>query len=311
MAPNVYVDYSNSYLYLRAKVMGADGSALDPNEQVAISNLCFYTMFQDLQVTVAGRAMSDSNMMYPYRGILTTLLGRGNDSKTSLLSSIGLYPDTAQDSFTDANKGWKVRKDLVAGSKTFDILGKPSAPIFDLAKWMPAGVKVDLSFIKHAHAFAIDTSTDKKFTFSIEDATLYLKVNTLSPEITTKLQQRFDSGAKATYGFRDIQLLNASIPTGCSFFQTEQLFGARKPSFITIALVDSSAFQGNFKKSCLNFQHFSVISVSVRSDEMEPFYKELKCDYASGQYLQPFNSIFSALAQNNGGNGIDREIYKV
>jgi len=311
MAPNLYIDYSGSYLYTKVKVLNSDKSVLPADEPVAISNLFFHTMFQNLQVSVGDRPMSDTNMLYGYRGIFTNLLGSGNDVKTSLLSSVAFYPDSPAGTFTDSNEAWKTRRKMCETSKTFDLLGRPSAPLFELGKWVPGSVKVDMTFTKQAPAFALDATGKKSYIFSIEEATLYLKVNTVDPKIVTDHMRSWNSGGKAVFPYRDIKLTTASIAKGVTQFSTEQLFVKRKPSLIIVAFVEAAAFYGDYEKSAQNFAPLSVASVSIKSDEIEPFYKQLTCDYTNGLYLQPFNSLFSGLNQNLTGNGIDREIFKV
>jgi hypothetical protein len=72
-----YIDLKSSYLYIRARVMKADGNVLSPTNIVAPSNVFFYSMFKSCLVSVNGTVVSDSGNTYPYRAAIPTLLKYG------------------------------------------------------------------------------------------------------------------------------------------------------------------------------------------------------------------------------------------
>jgi len=74
VAPNIYLDFSNSFLAWKVKVLTETGGVLPATADVAISNMMFYTMFQNCTVDIVGKPMSQSSLMYPYRGIFKTFV---------------------------------------------------------------------------------------------------------------------------------------------------------------------------------------------------------------------------------------------
>ena len=75
---------------------------------------------------------------------METLLSFGEEAKKSQLSSLLWYEDTASrfDSFTNANKGFQKRKELAAGSKELNMIGKLHLDLCFQNHYLLSGVEV-------------------------------------------------------------------------------------------------------------------------------------------------------------------------
>jgi len=156
LAPNTYFDFQSSYLYLVIKVLQGDGSTLPANEDVAICNNFHSCVFSNCEVTIEGKTLSNSANLYPYRGILSNVLGYGTGMKTSLLTASGYYPN-AQNTFNTNNLRYIQRKGMCMKSISFEVVGRPSASLFEVSKWMPSGFATNIRFTRNSSAFCLDS----------------------------------------------------------------------------------------------------------------------------------------------------------
>jgi len=69
-----YVDLKRSKLYVKAKIVKADGKTLAADEYVGPINLFLQTMFSQVEVAMQGKLVSSTTSHYPYKAMIQTLL---------------------------------------------------------------------------------------------------------------------------------------------------------------------------------------------------------------------------------------------
>jgi hypothetical protein len=83
-----YVDLSQTYIYVKAKITTAKGDDITQENVVGPSNLLLHTMFSQVDVSVRNQKITNSVYTYPYRCMFETLLNYGSDAKESHLTLI-------------------------------------------------------------------------------------------------------------------------------------------------------------------------------------------------------------------------------
>jgi hypothetical protein len=79
-----------------------------------------------------------------------------------------------------------------------------------------------------------------------------------------------------------------------------------------VGLVRNDAFNGDLHRNPFNFQHFNLNEISVYVDgQQQHCVKPLHPDFANGQYISSYLSLFSGTGKINkdDGNNISREEY--
>jgi len=303
-----YYDLYNSFCLITCKVLTSNGGVLAATDDVAVSNFFFRTMFKNCTVSVQEKQISDSNNLYAYRSVLPEDLSQGQGVKTSTLTSQIYYRDDTPEDFTTANKGYKARKDLCSGSKSFDMIGRLSDPLFEQNRWIIPGIRIDIALTKNSDEFCLDSkSSSAGYKFIVEDFKFFAKQHMVNPEIVKKHNTTLSHKTKALYPMRSIDVRSAHIPTGALSFVTEALFPSKIPSYLLLGLVSSEAFYGNYTKSGFNFKNYDVSSVSVKCEEDTLLYRTIKVNYESNLFQFAYASLFAATGTRNGGNFITRE----
>jgi len=117
---NQYVDLKESFVYIRGKVVKADGTDVDSGTDLSTTNLLLASLFINAKVFFNGVLVGDALNAYGYLSYLKALLGYSEGSKSTTLSSQLFYKDSHPSQATDTNTGYKKRKDLIATSSTFE-----------------------------------------------------------------------------------------------------------------------------------------------------------------------------------------------
>ena len=90
-----YIDFANSVLYVKAKIIANNGGNLAADAEVGPANLFLHSLFSQVDISLNGTLITPSTNTYPYRAMLETLLSYGEDSKKSQLTSALFYKDEA------------------------------------------------------------------------------------------------------------------------------------------------------------------------------------------------------------------------
>ncbi|GIY28079.1 hypothetical protein CEXT_683891 [Caerostris extrusa] len=147
-----YVDLSQTQLYVKAKIVKADGKPLEKDEKNGPVNLFMHSLFSQMDISLNDRLVSNSSNTYSYRSYFETLLNHGFDCKTSQLTSEMFYKDN--------NDGLKLRSKFFELSATVDMIGGLHGDLFHQERLLLNLVDVKIKLIRR-HAKALENGTAK------------------------------------------------------------------------------------------------------------------------------------------------------
>ena len=125
--PEHWTDLSQSYLYVKFKIIKADGHALDADSNVAPVNNFLHSMFNSVDLYLNNKLISSNSDTYPYRAYIETLLSYNADSKSTFLNASVLWvEDTAAQFDTlnhdEANTGLQKRIAIISQSDVYILI---------------------------------------------------------------------------------------------------------------------------------------------------------------------------------------------
>jgi len=85
-----YIDLNNSQLYVKAKIVKADGTAIAADATVGPVNGLLNSLFSQVDISLNGTEVSKSTNTYAYRAYIEDLLSYGPAAKKSQLTA-GLF----------------------------------------------------------------------------------------------------------------------------------------------------------------------------------------------------------------------------
>ena len=145
-ASNVeYLDLNDTLLSLRAKVVKGDGTNMkttDPLQPVP-SNYFLNALFSDVSLSLNDVQIEGGNSMYPYKATIENALNFSDDAKVLQLLPAG-YSDEEDE-----------RKEWIADSKEFELVGALRLDFLNQPKYIVPGVSVRIRLQKAVDAFAL------------------------------------------------------------------------------------------------------------------------------------------------------------
>jgi len=289
-----YVDFANSMLYVRAKVVAADGTDLAADAAVNPVNLFLHSLFSQVDISLNGTLITASTNTYPYRAMLETLLSYGSDAKTSQLTSALYYKDQATRMDTTdiaaaaANSGLLARRAHTSESREFDMMGRLHADIFFQDRYMINEVGVKIKLIRSKDSFCLMGAGK----VVILHASMFVRKVKLMPSVFLAHAKTLERGA-AKYPIRRVVCKSFTVPQNYLDVSHEKLFSGQLPTRIVIGLVTNRAFNGHAEANPFNFQHFNLSEIGVYLDgQQQNVVRPMHLNYANGLYIRAYNSLF-------------------
>ena len=123
-----YIDFNDSQLYLKVKIVKADGSNIAADAKVGFVNNALHSLISQVDISFNGTQITDSTNTNPYRAEIETRLSFGSGAKQSQLINALWYKDTAgkmdENDPAGENMGLTKRAVFTVGSREIDLVGR-------------------------------------------------------------------------------------------------------------------------------------------------------------------------------------------
>ena len=267
-----YIDFGNSLLYVKAKIIRSNGQDLADDSNAGPVNLFLHSLFSQVDIELNGTLITSSTNTYPYRAMLETLLSYGEDAKKTQLTSALFYKDLAGQMDTtalgvnapDKNDGLVKRSYHTRGSRAVDMIGRLHADIFFQDRYMLNEVNVKIKLVRSRDVFCVMSSLACKV--KILNAMLLVRKVKLSPSVFLAHAKALETGT-AKYPIRRVVCKSITVPNGFRDISHEKLFSGQLPTRIVVGLV-TKGFQrtpGQKSVQLSTFQSERDIAVSRRT----------------------------------------------
>jgi len=312
-----YMDLANSFLHVKVKIVRANGNELDAADTVGPVNNLLHSLFSQVDVSLNGTLITNSTNTYPYRAYLENLLSYGPAAKSSQLTAELFYKDESgkMDKPTplaadaaDRNSGLVKRREFMARSREVDLVGRIHSDIFFQQRYMLNEVNTKIKLTRSKDNFCLMAIGDQPFKVKITGAALVIRKVKISPSVYLAHAKTLESGM-AKYPIRRVVCKTFTVPAGYLDVRQEKLFSGQLPTRLVLGCVDNRAFNGDLGMNPFNFRHFSLRALSVYLDGQQIGIKPIALDYANGQYVTSYMSLFNGTGKDNRdeGNDIDRQ----
>ena len=296
-ATTEYLDLSNTFLHVRAKITKPDGTDLDAGTDVAPVNYWLHSLFSQVDVSLNDTLVTNSENTYPYRAYIEATLNYGRDAKKSHLTSAMYYRDSAnhfEDVQGDDNRGLKVRRDHTARSREADMMGRLHVDIMHQERYMINGVDVKIRLIPSKNVFNLMSPAPfQGFHSVITHASLFVRKVKLNPAVSLGHAKALEKGT-AKYPLKRVVVKTFSIPTGNLSAVQDNLFMSQTPNRLVIGLVDSAAFNGQAARNPFHFKTLGLTFLSLYLDGKQIPGKPLTPNYEQHQYVRSFFSLMTS-----------------
>lgn len=331
-----FLDLSKSFLAFTVRVYKIvnDIEVVPTNEKISLANNFIATAFKQVQVSLDGEEIENSNTTYAIEDYIRRTLNETRDVKETYLQNHMYYADTPGQFNTfetssskteeikveggskkitvpvESNFGFvKRHQRLIDGKGEVEIRGPVGSSFFHNGKLLFKQTKLNLTLKKNDDAFAL--LGDKSFKFKIVKCGLWVRSVIPNDEIVDAFNSQILSS----------QIFYNSVKTKVSIFNflgTEKEYTTKLnqvdliPNRLILCFNDYDALtSGSYDKNPFNFQHFGIRQISVRVNGSEyPYTNGIYFDFENNKSLDGYWTLFNGVQKPSFDSHIDLHAYK-
>ncbi|KAM4048916.1 uncharacterized protein F54H12.2-like [Anomaloglossus baeobatrachus] len=287
-----YYDLNNTLLYINCHIVKQDNTAIGDGARVAFINYPLTTLFNQVDITLGDRLISQSDNLYSYRAYIETLLNYSTQTLSTQFIAGLFYKDTAghhNDRALDGlNAGFVKRARITRNSKTVDLLGPIFGDVFNQPKLVLNGLDLKIKLSRNKDTFCLMSGDAEPYKVQILQASLYVKRVQVSPAVRIGHSQAL-LATTAKYAIDRACMKVYSIPAGTRITNHENLFLGQIPKTVILGFVDNEAFSGSYNKNPLCFHHYEISLASLYLDGQpfpaRPFQPNFSDDLAVREFM--------------------------
>jgi len=321
-----YIDLRKSMLELRVKLMKKDaltGSLSMPTAadgKLAPANLLLHTLIARVELLLGPTRVnvSPTDTVYGLLTYMSYAINYGSDAKSSHLSQAGWMGDKAGkfDVMDSTNPGFQTRSDMFKDGKEVQLRGYVNTPLMQQSKLLinQCSVRLVLHLKPSKYVLmgtilpaAVGTTpaANHTFVYQITDANLRVCSVHVNPAIQFAHETALSKGLHAKYQIIQPIVTHHTIASGNRQFAYQNLFVGDVPGLMFCVLQSSARFEGSMDKNCLKFEHFNLIRMQVLVNGDPYPCGTLEVDFSSQNFLDAYNTLFTATQTFNRDMGID------
>ena len=307
-----YLDLSQTLMVIRAKLVKADGTALEEDAKVAPINNFLHSMFSDVMVSFNQKTISSASNLYPYRAYIETLFNYNSEAKVTRCQCEAWFEDTAgkMDDTGDTNDGFLARQSLSSLSRTFEMIGRPHCDVIGQNRYLPNGVDLAIKLIPSRSAFCLIAETNTAYKAHIVDATLLVRKLSMSPSVLLGHAKALE---KANYKLPVVRvdMKCVTIPANVQSKSIANHYLGQMPTRLVVGFVTNAALNGSMTTNPFNFHHHDLSYLSIYIDGRQIPSRPLQPNYADDDYLEAYFTTFSGtgIGFRDDGHCIQRAQY--
>ncbi|XP_053571774.1 uncharacterized protein F54H12.2-like [Bombina bombina] len=302
-----YFDLNNTLLFITCKIVKQDNTPPPEGARVSLINYPLSTLFNQVDVTLGDRLVSQSNNLYAYRGYIETILNYSADTLSTQFTGGLFYKDTAGHHDTRVlggdNQGFNKRAHMLERGKTIELLGHLHSDLFFQEKLMLNGIDLKIKLTRNKDAFCLMSAEAEQYKVQILNASLFVKRVQISPAVRIGHAQGLLT-ANAKYALDRVGLKVYSIAAGSRVCNQENLFLGQLPKLVVIGFVDNDAFSGAYDKNPLCFKHNHVNFAALYLDGEQIPTKPFQPDFENGNAVREYISLVNIAGKQNCGSAI-------
>ena len=304
---DMYLDLNNTLLHLVCKITKADGSNIEAAARVATVAYPIATMFNQVDINLGDRLITQSDNMYAYRAYIESILNYSNDALDTHLSAGLFYKDTyaqCENTALDGpNEGFKKRAGFVAGSRQFDLLGRIHSDLFFQDKLLVNGIDLKIKFNRNRDSFCIIADGGEQYKLVILSASLFVKRVKVSSSVRLAHAEALQV-SNAKYAVDRVALKVYSIPQGTRLTQQQNLFLGQLPKLVIIGFVDNTAFSGLYGSNPFNFKHYSINYAALVHDGAVIPAKPYTPSFGTSNFIREYLGLVSITGKHLRDSGV-------
>ena len=327
-----YIALNKCEFYMRVSLKKETAgvlATLKATDACAPINNIMHSLFSQVEIAFNNVGFETSNDTYPYKSYIIDLLNSTAGAKNSLLQSQGFYPDAAgqfdslklpTETIDDnkrvildgTNSGFLARRDLfINDDGVAEFIGNLNLDIFKTNRYLLNNVEMRVKLTRSSNDFALLHAKTEKYVINIDHIEMRVRKCRIDNEIINAHNLVLE-GANAKYPIRRTVVKPFTIAPGLPSIVIDNINQGVLPIRVVLGFVESESYNGLAEKNPFDFQHFNIKKLVLKISGQEVvYYNSLHLDFAKGQYLNAYNTLFQNIDGPTAslGNQISRKDY--
>ncbi|XP_069077593.1 uncharacterized protein F54H12.2-like [Pleurodeles waltl] len=311
---DMYLDFNNTLLHLVCKITKANGTNIEDDAKLAPIAYTIATMFNQVDINLGDRLVTQSDNMYTYRAYIESILNYSCKALDTQLSARLFHKDTEanfEDTALDGgNAGLKKRASFAAVSRQFALLGRIHSDLFFQDKLLINGMDLKIKLNRNKDTFCLISGNAEQYKLVILSASLFAKRVKVSPSIRLAHADALQL-SNAKYVIERVALKIFSIPAGTSLTQQQNLFLGHLPKLIIRGFVDNTAFSGRYTSNPFNFKHYDMNYAALFHKGSVVPAKPFTLSFGTSNFVREYLGLVSLMGKHllDSGVIVSREGY--
>ena len=293
-----YIDCNDVMLYVKFKVLKADGKPITAADKVGLNNLGVATLFQDATLIVGETQIEGGQMCYPYRAYFQTISQYQPHAQFSHMQAFGWIKDDAGKFNDETNSGFVRRQAEIAGSKECELMGPLYLDFLNQDRYLISQTDLRIKLTPSKPEFALNAYGTSDFKIKFTNVILYVNRVEPNPSVINGHASGL-SRHNAIYPLMHNELITFTIPKGQQSYTKDRLFPDQAPKCLMIAMVENDAFNGNIKKNPFHFEHFDLNRIALYRDGNSIPGRPFTPDFDNDQYVRSYLHTMRTLGYYN------------
>ena len=289
-----YIDLKNLLLYLKLKIVKADGTHLEAEDIVGLTNNPLHSIFSQVDVNVQQHPTTEVGSNYAYKAYLDTLLECRSlhdlDCQLFVKDEGGL--DMGDTDPNGRNNGLFLRASYTNRSKELELTGRLHVDLCQQDRLILNGVPINIKLWQNSDRFRLLSKDGaESYKVTITDASLKVASVKVNPDVILG-QADVIKKSNALYPYTRSVVKTYAVPQGQFSFITDDVFQGEVPQQLVVGVVESAAVHGSYVKNPFNFQNFNCTYAGFFVDGQSTPSEPLQPNYKSDQFVDAYQRLY-------------------
>lgn len=327
--PNQVIDGSSLRALIQFQIEKNDGTPAERYAEVSFLPDIGNTLFESVQISINDEAYSElTQEHYPYKAYVEKLLRHSDSAHKRHLAPALAMPDNelffkewvhygseaAKADKVPADKkknNFWARSAYVLGNGNKASISTPlHLDLFQAARYMPPGLKFNLTFNRAPAPFYILSKTEDADAlvvgpqdYNIKILDFRLKVNYLALDGT--LKNMISQNRRFLVPFNKVAIHRTQFPVGYTTLHFDIARGGVLPRQLLIGMVETKAFQGDYKLSPFMFKPFEISEIGLKINGENYPLEPLTMDFTknASHYANAYQTFLENIGQDKHDSG--------
>jgi len=289
-------------MYVRAKIVKGDGTALGDSDRVLLCNNALHSMFANVETTVNGITVNpQSSSNIPHKSMMESLLSYEGSNNGAFKawrfeSEVDHMDDFNDDSYDD-------RVAICAGSREFDLCGPICADVLRSDNHLAPGNRLSLKFTRSADAFVLNSEVSEEYQLVITKIYLQMRLlHVFDGALPAIVKEHVAQKYMSSY----TQIRTYALPDGQTSISRSLFSGGKLPKQVIVGMVTTAAMTGDYSLNPFNFEHFNIKSINLKMNGLLIPQDALEPSFGKGLFMRELNHLYmnTGKYRSNAGNSI-------